>query len=102
MSILINKDTKIVVQGFTGQTGQFHAKQCLAYGSQVVAGVTPGKGGTSLPPESGLDSVPIFNTVGQAVKKTKANASLIFVPELFAADAIMEAVDAGVKLVVCI
>lgn len=102
MSILINKDTKVVVQGITGSAGMFHAGQCREYGTKIVAGVTPGKGGTSLPADSGLEKVPVFNTVADAVKETGANASLIFVPEMFAADAIMEAVDAGIALAVCV
>ncbi len=96
MAILVNKDSKIVVQGITGSEGTFHAQQCVAYGTQVVAGVTPGKGGQK------MDEVPVFNTVDEAVKATAANVSLIFVPPPFAADAIMEAVDAGIDLVVCI
>jgi len=97
MSILVNKDTRVVVQGLTGKEGSFHAKQCLEYGSRIVAGVTPGKGGTKWE-----EKVPIFNTVSEAVKETGADASLIFVPPPFAADAAMEAADAGVALVVCI
>ena len=96
MSILVNKDSKIVVQGITGNEGMFHARQCVAYGTQVVAGVTPGKGGLK------MGEVPVFKTVDEAVKATGANVSLIFVPPPFAADAIMEATDAGVDLVVCI
>ncbi|MCK5540018.1 MAG: succinate--CoA ligase subunit alpha [Deltaproteobacteria bacterium] len=96
MSILVNKDSKIVVQGITGNEGMFHAQQCVAYGTQVVAGVTPGKGGLK------MDEVPVFNTVDEAVKATGANVSLIFVPPPFAADAIMEATDAGIALVICI
>lgn len=96
MSILVNKDSKILVQGITGQEGMFHARQCVAYGTQVVAGVTPGKGGQD------MDGIPVFNTVEDAVLTTGANVSLIFVPPPFAADAIMEAADAGVDLVVCI
>ena len=96
MSILVNKDSKIVVQGITGNEGMFHAQQCVAYGTKVVAGVTPGKGGLK------MDEVPVFNTVDEAVKATGANVSLIFVPPPFAADAIMEATDAGIDLVVCI
>jgi succinyl-CoA synthetase alpha subunit len=97
MSILVNKDTRVVVQGITGSAGAFHAEQMLGYGTRVVAGVTPGKGGTKF-----KDSVPIFDTVAQAVKETGADASAVFVPPPFAADAILEAVDAGVKLVVAI
>ncbi len=96
MSILVDKNSKIVVQGITGSEGMFHAQQCILYGTQVVAGVTPGKGGQK------MDEVPVFNTVADAVATTGANVSLIFVPPPFAADAIMEAVDAGIELVVCI
>ncbi|MET0151164.1 MAG: succinate--CoA ligase subunit alpha [Candidatus Binatia bacterium] len=96
MSILVDKGTRVVTQGITGATGQFHTKACKEYGTQMVAGVTPGKGGTS------FDGIPIFDTVGQAVRATGANASVIYVPPPFAADAILEAVDAGVNLVVCI
>lgn len=96
MSVLLNKDSKIIVQGFTGTEGTFHATQMIDYGSQVVGGVTPGKGGSSH-----LDR-PVFNTVAEAVKATGANVSIIFVPPAFAADAIMEAGDAGLDLVVCI
>lgn len=95
MAILVDKNTRLLVQGITGSAGAFHAKQCMAYGTNVVAGVTPGKGGTFFD-----GTVPIFDTVEQAVKATGANASMIFVPPPFAADAIMEAVDAGIKLVV--
>ena len=96
MSVLIDKSTKVVVQGLTGREGSFHAQQMLDYGTKVVAGVTPGKGGTKH-----LD-VPVFNTVAEAVEKTGANASVIFVPPAFAADAILEAADAGLRLVICI
>lgn len=96
MSIFINKNTKIIVQGFTGKEGSFHAKQMLEYGSQVVGGVTPGKGGQM------VHDRPVFNTVSQAVAKTGADASIIFVPPPLAADAILEAAHAGVKTVVCI
>jgi len=96
MSILVNKNSKILVQGFTGTEGTFHATQMIEYGSQVVGGVTPGKGGSTH-----LDK-PVFNTVADAVSKTGANVSIIFVPPAFAADAIMEAADAGISLVVCI
>ena len=96
MSILVNSQTRVLVQGITGKEGKFHTQQCIAYGTNVVAGVTPGKGGQS------MDSVPVFNTVQEARKETGANASMILVPPPFAADAILEAVDAGIKLVVCI
>ena len=96
MSILVNKATKLVVQGITGKEGQFHTRACVDYGTQVVAGVTPGKGGQK------MDAVPVFNTVAEAVKIAGANASMIFVPPPFAADAIMEAADAEVPLIVCI
>lgn len=96
MSILVNKDTRLIVQGLTGREGKFHAEQMIAYGTHIVAGVTPGKGG-----ESVLD-VPIFNTVAEAVSATAANVSIIYVPARFAPDAILEAADAGVALVVCI
>ena len=97
MSVFIDKNTRLLVQGITGRDGSFHAKQMMAYGTQVVAGVTPGKGGQQF--ES---KVPIFNTVAEAVKKTGANTSVIYVPPPFAADAIMEAADAGIALVVAI
>jgi succinyl-CoA synthetase alpha subunit len=96
MSVLVNKNSKIIVQGFTGTEGSFHASQMIEYGTQVVGGVTPGKGGTTH-----LDK-PVFNTVADAVKNTGADVSIIFVPPAFAADAIMEAADAGIALVVCI
>lgn len=96
MSILVNKQSKILVQGFTGTEGSFHATQMIEYGTQVVGGVTPGKGGTTH-----LDR-PVFNTVADCVKATGADVSIIFVPPAFAADAIMEAADAGIRLVVCI
>ena len=96
MSILVNKDSKIIVQGFTGTEGTFHAGQMIEYGSNVVGGVTPGKGG-----QSHLDK-PVFNTVEQAVKENGANVSIIFVPPAFAADAIMEAADGGIGVIVCI
>ena len=98
MAILVDKNSKIIVQGITGSEGSFHAGQCLQYGNNVVGGVTPGKGG-----QTALDGqVPVFNTVEEAVKKVHANVSLIFVPPPFAADAIMEAADAGIEIVVCI
>ncbi len=96
MSILLNKKTKVVVQGITGSEGSFHTGQMVEYGTNVVAGVTPGKGGTK------FQGIPIFNTVAEAVEKKKADASVIFVPPGFAADAILEAANAGVKLIVCI
>ncbi len=96
MSILVNKETKLLVQGITGNEGQFHTRACVEYGTQVVAGVTPGKGGQK------MDEVPVFNTVKDAVAATGADASMIFVPPPFAADAIMEAADAQVPLIVCI
>lgn len=96
MSVLVNKNSKIIVQGFTGTEGSFHASQMIEYGTQLVGGVTPGKGGSTH-----LDR-PVFNTVADAVKNTEANVSIIFVPPAFAADAIMEASDAGIELVVCI
>ena len=96
MAILIDKNTRVVVQGLTGREGTFHALQCRQYGTQVVAGVTPGKGGTT------HEGIPVFNTVADAVRGAGADASLIFVPPPFAADAILEAADAGVELVVCI
>ena len=98
MSILINKDSKIIVQGITGSEGSFHAEQCYEYGKNVVGGVTPGKGG-----QTALEAnVPVFNTCQEAREKTGANVSLIFVPPAFAADAILEAADAGIELIVCI
>jgi len=97
MSVFIDKDTKLVIQGITGRDGSFHAKQMMEYGTQVVAGVTPGKGGQRFE-----GTVPIFNTVADAVQATGANTSVIYVPPPFAADAIMEAAAAGVSLVVCI
>lgn len=100
MSVLVNKDTKLIVQGLTGKEGTFHAEQCLKYGTNVVAGVTPGKGGTTH--EVNGVQIPIFNTVEDAKKTTGANATVIFVPPPFAADAIMEAAQAGVELVICI
>jgi len=102
MSVLINKDTRVLVQGITGSEGTFHASQMLEYGTNVVAGVTPGKGGTEYQPEVFNRPVPVFNTVQDAVDATGANASVIFVPASFAADAIREAADAGIELVICI
>lgn len=100
MSILINKQTKLLVQGITGREGEFHTRQMLDYGTNVVAGVTPGKGGQFL--EHGDETVPVFNTVKEAVEMTGADTSVIFVPPPFGADAILEAVDAGVRGIVCI
>src|SRR5881397_3945978 len=96
MSVLLDKSTRLIVQGLTGREGTFHAKQAQAYGTTVVGGVTPGKGGTT------HEGWPVFNTVADAVKATGANTSVIFVPAAFAADAVMEAADAGLALVVCI
>ncbi len=96
MSILVNKNSKVIVQGFTGQEGSFHASQMIDYGTQVVGGVTPGKGG-----QKHLDK-PVFNTVSEAVAQTGANVSIIFVPPAFGADAIMEAAEAGIEVIVCI
>ena len=96
MSILVNKDTKVIVQGFTGKQGTFHAEQSIAYGTQIVGGVTPGRGG-----QVHLDR-PVFNTCADAVRDTGADASMIYVPAPFAADAILEAADAGIKVIVCI
>src|SRR5579883_3271477 len=96
MSVLVDKSTKVIVQGLTGREGTFHAKACTEYGTKIVGGVTPGKGGTT------HESFPIFNTVQEAVEKTGADCSMIFVPPPFAADAIMEAADAEVELIVCI
>ena len=99
MSVLVGKDTKLLVQGMTGKTGAFHTRQAMEYGTNVVAGVTPGKAGTSV---DGCDGVPIFNTVVEAVEKTGANATVIYVPPPFAADAILEAAAAGLKLIITI
>ncbi len=96
MAILINKKTKVITQGITGQAGKFHTEQCMLYGSQFVGGVTPGKGGQD------IFGIPIFDTVEEAVKATKCDATMIFVPAPYAADAILEAEDAGVPLIVCI
>jgi succinyl-CoA synthetase alpha subunit len=97
VSIFIDKSTRLIVQGITGRDGSFHTKQMIEYGTQVVGGVTPGKGGQKFE-----DKVPIFNTVAQAVKATQANATVIYVPPMFAADAMMEAADAGIRFIVCI
>jgi succinyl-CoA synthetase alpha subunit len=96
MSILVNKHTRVLTQGITGATGQFHTKACKEYGTQMVAGVTPGKGGTS------FEGIPIFETVERAIRETGANASVIYVPPPFAADAILESADAGIPLIICI
>ncbi len=96
MAVLVNKDTKVIVQGITGREGSFHATQCKAYGTQVVGGVTPGKGGQE------VEGIPVFNSVKEAVDNTGADCSLIFVPPPFAADAIVEAADAGIKTIICI
>src|SRR5438067_7493073 len=97
MSVLVDKNTRLLVQGITGSAGAFHARGCMEYGTNVVAGVTPGKGGQKFE-----EKVPVFDTVEQARRETGCNATMIFVPAPFAADAILEAVDAGVELVVCI
>src|ERR1041384_5764262 len=96
MSVLVDKNSKVIVQGFTGSEGTFHAQQMISYGTNVVGGVTPGKGG-----QTHLDR-PVFNTVKEAVDKAGANVSIIFVPPAFAADAIMEAADAGIRVIICI
>jgi succinyl-CoA synthetase alpha subunit len=96
LSVLVDRNTRLIVQGITGKEGTFHTRQMIEYGTKVVGGVTPGKGGTT------HEGVPVFNTVAEAVRETGANASVIYVPPAFAADAIMEAADAGVPLVVCI
>jgi succinyl-CoA synthetase alpha subunit len=96
MAVLVGKETRLLVQGITGQEGTFHTRQAVAYGTKVVAGMTPGKGGTA------VDGIPVFNTVSEAARETGANASVIFVPPPFAADAIMEAAAAGIALVVCV
>src|SRR5689334_13147911 len=97
MSILVNKDTKVICQGITGTAGAFHTKGCLDYGTKMVGGTTPGKGGAK-----DANGLPVFDTVSEAVKETQADASMIFVPPPFAADAIMEAADAGIKVIVAI
>ena len=97
MSIFIDKNTRLLVQGITGRDGSFHTKQMIEYGTQVVGGVTPGKGGQKFE-----DKVPIFNTVAEAVRETRANTTVIYVPPMFAADAMMEAADAGIPFIVCI
>ncbi|HKY97215.1 MAG TPA: succinate--CoA ligase subunit alpha, partial [Gemmatimonadaceae bacterium] len=97
MSVFIDNNTRLLVQGITGRDGSFHTRQMIEYGTQVVGGVTPGKGGQKFD-----DKVPIFNTVHQAVKDTGANATVIYVPPMFAADAMMEAADAGIPFIVCI
>src|SRR3978361_1290473 len=97
MSVLVNKNTRLLVQGLTGKTGGFHAKQCMEYGTNVVAGVTPGRGG-----EMFESKVPVFDTVAEARAQTGCDVSVIFVPAAGAADAILEAVDAGVELVICV
>src|SRR5688572_16298275 len=96
MSILIDKNTRVLCQGITGKTGQFHTRQAIEYGTRMVAGVTPGKGGTS------FEGLPIFDTVEEAVRETRADASVVYVPPPFAADAILEAAAAGVRLIVAI
>src|SRR5205823_6986909 len=96
VSILVDKNTRLLVQGITGSAGAFHTRQCIEYGTNVVAGVTPGKGGQMFD-----DKIPVFDTVWEAKQKTNCNVSMIFVPAAFAADSILEAVDAGVDLVVC-
>ena len=105
MSVLVNKDTRLLVQGITGSEGTFHTSQILEYGTNVVAGVTPGKGGSMYhgnEKDHFCRPVPVFNTVRDAVEKTEANTSVIFVPAPFAGDAIMEAADAGLKVIICI
>src|SRR5437868_14505436 len=97
MSILVNKQTKVICQGITGAAGAFHTKQCLEYGTKMVGGVTPGKGG-----QKDANGLPVFDSVRQAVRATGADATMIFVPPAFAADAIMEAADAGIRVIVTI
>ncbi|MFQ5876031.1 MAG: succinate--CoA ligase subunit alpha, partial [Dehalococcoidia bacterium] len=96
MSILVNEHTRLLVQGITGRDGSFHAMRCKEYGTNLVAGVTPGKGGTN------VDGVVVYNSVQKAVEETAANTALIFVPAPFAADAILESADAGIPLIICI
>ncbi|MCL4195802.1 MAG: succinate--CoA ligase subunit alpha, partial [Thermoguttaceae bacterium] len=96
MSILVDKNTRVICQGITGKAGQFHTKHCLEYGTKVVGGVTPGKGGAT------VEGVPVFDTVAEAVEKTGADATMIFVPAAFTADAILEAADAEVRVIVAI
>ena len=96
MSILVNSESRVLVQGLTGGAGSFHASQCREYGTKIVAGVVPGKGGTS------HEGIPVFDTVADAVRETGANASMVFVPPPFAADAVIESAESGVALVVCI
>ena len=96
MSIIVDKKTRVIVQGITGNEGLFHTRQMVEYGTKIVGGVTPGKGGQA------VDGIPVFNTVASAVKETGANASIIFVPPAFSADAVMEAADAGLRTIVCI
>lgn len=96
MSILVNRETRVICQGITGKAGAFHTKHCLAYGTQMVGGVTPGKGGTT------VEGLPVFDTVSEAVQKTGANATMIYVPAAFTADAILEALDAGIEVIVAI
>src|ERR1700726_4771919 len=96
MSILVNKNTRVLTQGITGATGQFHTRTCREYGTQMVGGVVPGKGGTD------FEGIPIFDTVEQARKNTGVNASVIYVPPPFAADAILESAAAGIELIICI
>jgi succinyl-CoA synthetase alpha subunit len=102
MSILVNKSTKVICQGITGSAGSFHTDQCLVYGTQFVGGVTPKKGGTTWKGKDSGKELPVFNTVAEAVRQTGANASMIFVPPPGAADAVMEAADAGIEVIVCI
>src|SRR5687768_14463050 len=97
MSILVNKDTRLLVQGITGKAGAFHAKLCMEYGTNIVAGVTPARGG-----ETFEGKVPVFDTVDEARRETGCNVSVIFVPAAFAADSILEAADAGIELIICI